>query len=166
MVFFKVKWATWDGILCLEFDFDIHRRYSPSKGDRETAAVDSLVTAESAVMPSAGIPLSSYSWSFYPLPVSLLKFNLPSALCDMTHLPREFTSVFQRDIWLPYMHRNCISSAESVDAQICVCELDLLCIQWLLCVSFRSHGRARINKESIFRRAGQKFNLIVLGMGG
>jgi len=92
---------------------------STSEGDREAAAVGSLITAESAVMSSAEILLPYIFMQLLPS-VSLLKFSLPSAQCSTTHLPREFASVFQRDICLPYMHRNCIVSAESDDTHICV----------------------------------------------
>lgn len=127
--------------------------------------MDSLVTAESAVILPQESPCTKYSWSFYPLSVSFLKFNLPSALCTQHIFPSNSPLYFRGIFGFPV----CIEIASPLLNQKMprpVCELDLLCIKWLLCESFLSYGRARINKESIFTRAGQKFNPIALWVAG
>ena len=108
-------------------------------------------------------PCLTYSCSFYFLPVSLLKFSLPSALCSTTHLPKEFASVFQRDVWLPYMHRNCTCSAESEDTHICV--WDWICCAFSGCTMKASEAMEERGSTKSSSSGEQGRNLTPLSSG-
>lgn len=95
---------------------------------------------------------------------SFLKFSLPSALCSMTHLPKEFSSLFQKDIWLPYMHKNCICSVKSEDT--CICVWDWICCALSCCTTKTSEAMEEWRSPKSPSSGQQSRNLIPLPISG